>query len=79
MPNFPVGQPRASRCGSQNAYVRFSCESTKLEPLRIRYFHIFDRGGNLFELAIGCRFRKDKTAVHFGGHESPQGVIDQFA
>ncbi len=36
MPNFPVGQPRASRCGSQNAYVRFACEPTKLEPLRIR-------------------------------------------
>jgi hypothetical protein len=29
--------------------VRFACEPTKLEPLRIRYYNIFDRGGKLLE------------------------------
>jgi hypothetical protein len=61
----------------RNRGVRFACESTKLEPLRIRYFHIFDRGGKLFELASGCRFRRqDRGALR--GHGSPQGVIDQL-
>jgi len=29
--------------------VHFACEPTKLEPPGIRYFDIFDRGGNLLE------------------------------
>ena len=49
----------------RNRGVRFACESTKLEPLKIRYFNIFDRGGNLFELANGCSVQK--TAIRFGG------------
>jgi hypothetical protein len=47
--------------------VRFACEPTKLEPFRIRYFHILDRGGNLFELASGCSVQEDKTTIRFGG------------
>ena len=47
--------------------VRFACEPTKLEPLKIRYFHIFDRGGNLFELASGLYCSEDKTAIQFEG------------
>jgi hypothetical protein len=43
----------------------FACKPTKLEPLKIRYFNIFDRGGNLFELANGCSVQK--TAIRFGG------------
>ena len=29
--------------------VRFVCEPTKLEPLSIRYYNIFDRGRKLLE------------------------------
>jgi hypothetical protein len=57
--------------------VRFACEPTKLEPLKIRYFHIFDRGGNLFELASDLYCSEDKTAIRFGGWISAR-CIDHF-
>jgi hypothetical protein len=58
--------------------VRFACESTKLEPLRIRYFNVFDRGGNLFKLANGYSVQKTRPLYSSGGPGSPQGIIDQF-
>jgi hypothetical protein len=59
--------------------VRFACEPTKLEALKIRYFHIFDRGGKLleFEPAAVVFRRQNRDTVR--GPGSPQGVIDQLA
>jgi len=50
--------------------VRFVFGPTKLEPLRILYFNIFDRAGNLLESASSCSIQK--TGPRYGsGAGSP--------
>jgi hypothetical protein len=75
--SLPCGPSGATAKVFRDRGVRFACESTKLEPLRIRYFNILDRGGNLFELASGCSVRKTRPR-YSSGAGSPQGVIDHF-
>jgi hypothetical protein len=58
--------------------VRSACESTKLEPLRIRYFNIFDHGGKLLEFEPAAVVFRRHNRYTVRGPGSPQGVIDQL-
>jgi hypothetical protein len=74
---MPYGPFGATAKMFRDRGVRVACESTKLEPLRILYFNVFDRGGNLFKLASSYSVQKTRP-LYSSGPGSPQGIIDQF-